>query len=141
MTTETAQSARPVPLADEASAPFFEGLARGWLLLQRCRDCSAWHWPVRELCSECLGTDLEWTESSGRGTVHTFGVMHRVYHPAFADDVPYNLAVVELDEGPRVNTALTGVANEEIEVGMRVAVTFEEIAPGARLPMFQPHSD
>jgi uncharacterized OB-fold protein len=137
MTTETVV-ARPVPVADEESAAFFEGMARGVLMLQRCRACGAWHFPVRELCAECLSTDLEWAESSGRGTVHTFGVMHRVYHPAFASEVPYNLAVVEFGEGPRMSAAVTGVAHEAIRVGMPVEVTFEEVAPGLLLPKFRP---
>jgi len=134
----TTEAQRPVPAPDDESAPFFDGAARGVLMLQRCRDCSAFHWPVCEVCTECLRDDLEWVEASGRGTVHTFGVMHRVYHPALAKDVPYNLAVVELDEGPRVSAAMVGVSNEKIRVGMPVQVAFEEMAPGVFAPKFKP---
>jgi uncharacterized OB-fold protein len=134
----SAPASRPLPTPDERSQPFFDGAARGVLMLQRCRQCSAWHWPVREVCSECLSTDLEWAQASGRGTVHSFGVMHRVFHPGFADAVPYNLAVVELDEGPRTNSNLVGVDNEAIRVGMRVIAQFDEDAPGVFVPRFRP---
>lgn len=131
-------ASRPLPIPDERSQPFFDGAKRGVLMVQRCRDCAAWHWPVREICSECLGADLEWAEASGSGTVHSFGVMHRVFHPAFADAVPYNLAVIELAEGPRVNSNLVDVENEAIAVGMAVAARFDEDAPGVFIPRFRP---
>ncbi len=137
MTTPAATD-RPAPAPDDASAPFFDGAARGALMIQRCRDCGTYLAPVREVCSECLRSDLEWTEASGRGTVHTFGVMHRVYHPAFAREVPYNLAVVELAEGPRVNANLVEVDNDAIRVGMPVQATFVEMAPGVFVPQFKP---
>lgn len=136
MTAEPAT--RPLPAPDEASQPFFDGCARGLLMLQRCTACSAWHWPVREVCGECLSADLEWAEASGRGTVHSFVVMHRVFHPGFADQVPYNLAVVELAEGPRINTNLVDIENDAIAVGMTVTARYDEEAPGVFIPRFRP---
>lgn len=138
--TTTEQAARPVPAPDDASRPFFDAAARGVLMLQRCTSCGAYHFPLREVCPECLSTDLEWAESAGRGTLHTFGVMHRVYHPAFADAVPYNLAVVELEEGPRMNSTVVECSNEDLEVGMPLEVTFTEVAPAAFLPQFRPRT-
>jgi uncharacterized protein len=135
--TSTAATAKPAPAPDERSQPFFDGAARGVLMLQRCRACSAWHFPVREVCPECLATDLEWTQASGRGQVHSFVIMHRVFHPGFGDRVPYNLAVVELDEGPRMNTNLVGVEDDAIHVGMRVRARFDEDAPGVFIPRFE----
>lgn len=132
------QPARPIPLPDDASAPFFDAARENRLMIQRCRGCGTYFWPLREICSECLADDLEWAEASGRGTVHSFGVMHRVYHPSFARDVPYNLTVVELEEGPRLNTNLVDIDNEAIEVGMNVEVAFTEVDDGAYLPLFRP---
>jgi uncharacterized protein len=130
--------AKPLPAPDEASQPFFDGCGRGALMLQRCPECAAWHWPVREVCSECLSTELEWAQASGMGRVHSFVVMHRVFHPAFGHDVPYNLAVVELEEGPRVNTNLVEIENGAIAVGMAVSARFDEAAPGVFIPRFRP---
>ena len=138
MTTESGRAQRPVPTPDEASAPFFDGAKRGVLMIQRCSDCGTHLFPLREICEECLGDNLEWVESSGRGTVHTFAVMHQVYHPGLAGDVPYNLTVVELEEGPRMTTNIVGIDNEAIEVGMAVAATFEEVDEGVFIPRFRP---
>lgn len=127
---------RPAPTIDDASAPFFEGAARGKLMLQRCRTCSATFLPVQEVCTECLEADMEWVESSGEGTLHTFGVMHYLYHPGFAQELPYNVAVVELAEGPRMN-ARVDAENDSLEVGMALKVSFEE-AGDVHVPVFQP---
>ena len=118
---------RPSPTSDELSAPFFEGTANGVLMLQRCRNCAKYAFPVQEICTNCLEGDLEWVESSGEGTLHTFGVMHHLYHPGFARDLPYNVAVVELTEGP----------SDELEVGMELKATFEP-AGEVMVPVFQP---
>ncbi len=138
MTTQSGRAQRPVPTPDEASAPFFDGAKRGVLMIQRCTACGTHLFPLREICEQCLGDDLEWVEASGKGTVHTFAVMHQVYHPGLAGDVPYNLTQVELEEGPRMTTNIVGIDNEAIEVGMSVVATFEEVDDGVFLPRFEP---
>jgi uncharacterized OB-fold protein len=127
---------RPAPVADEASAPFFDGAARGAFMLQRCANCGMQHLPVTEICTECLRTDLEWVEASGEATLFTFGVMHHLYHPGFAQELPYNVAVVELAEGPRIS-ARVDTPNETLEVGMALRVAFEQ-ADGIAVPVFKP---
>src|SRR4051812_21166179 len=98
VTTRAAQRGpRPAIEPDEASAPFFEGAARGVLMIQRCNACGEWLAPVVEACTECLSEEVAWEQSSGRGSVHAFAIVHYVYHPAFKDDVPYNIAEVELE--------------------------------------------
>lgn len=136
MTTST--PARPAPTPDEASAPFFDGAREGRLMLMRCRACAAWRVPARDRCDVCWSTDTEWAQASGRGTVYTFGIMHQVYHPGFAADVPYNVAVVELEEGVRMMSAIVGCAAEAIRVGMPVAAVFEPIGNGVTLVKFRP---
>lgn len=136
--TTTAAPLKPAPEPDERSQEFFDGAQRGELMLVRCNACDAWLAPATQICSECLGEDLRWEQASGRGTVFTFGVMHQFYHPGFTNDLPYNVTVVELDEGPRLQTNLIDIANEDIRVGMRVEVRFPEHVPGMRLPKFAP---
>ncbi len=130
--------ARPIPEPDEATAPFFEAARRGVLLIQRCAACDVFLAPGTRACTECLAESLDWVEASGRGTLFTFGVMHQRYHPGFFDRLPYNVAEVELDEGPRVNTTIAGVANEELRVGMRVVVTFDALTDDVAVPRFRP---
>ena len=129
---------KPVPVPDDLSAPFFEGARQGTLMIQRCTACGAHLAPGTRACTECLSEALAWVRASGRGTVFTFGVMHQRYHPAFSDEIPYNVAVVELEEGPRLNTNLVEVRNEDIRVGMAVAVTFERLTDDVSIPKFRP---
>lgn len=136
-------SARPVPVPDEISAPFFEGARRGQLMLQHCLDCGRWSFPVRERCPHCLSASLGWRRASGRGRLYTFAIMHQVMNPGFAGDVPYNVCQVDLEEGVRMVSNVVGVPNEALRIGMALEVVFEEAGPpdgggGVRIPRFRP---
>ncbi|MGH7820723.1 MAG: Zn-ribbon domain-containing OB-fold protein, partial [Candidatus Binatia bacterium] len=85
----------------EELRPFFAAAREGRLVVQRCPDCGALRFPPRPICSHCLGRRAEWTTVSGRGEIFSFNVMHQVYHPGFAGDVPYAVVLVELEEGCR----------------------------------------
>ncbi len=127
--------ARPLPEADEDSAPFFDGGMDGRLMLMKCMDCGQLRMPARKHCDNCLSGNTTWVQASGRGKVFTFSIMHQQFHPAF--QVPYNLATVELEEGPRLNTNLVGIADDDIRVGMDVVVDWEKHEDVA-LPKFRP---
>lgn len=128
---------KPLPLPDEASQPFWDGAERGELLLMRCDDCGAFRLPSRKHCDRCLSEAVSWERVSGHGTVRTFGIMHQRYHPAFAAEIPYNVTIVELDEGPQITTNLVGIENADIRVGMAVTVEWERHAD-VTLPKFRP---
>lgn len=130
--------AKPLPPQSEALAPFLEAAKRGVLVVQRCDGCGELRFPAREICSRCLSRAESWVPVTGKGRVFSFYVMHQVYHPAFASEVPYAVVVVELDEGPRLTTNVVGCGPEEIRVGMPVEVTFEERSPEVSLPVFRP---
>ncbi len=132
--------AKPAPAPDAESQQFFDGASRGVLMIQRCGSCQENLHPATEFCPECLSDDLSWVEASGKGTLHTFGLMHQNYHPAFTAELPYNVSVVELEEGPRLNTNVVGIDDDKLEVGMALEVVFEEFAEGVKLPKFQPAS-
>ena len=117
---------RPVPIADEASQPFFDAAAEGKLLLRYCAQCKRFMTYSAEFCDNCLGSDLEWKAASGKGTVYSYVVMHQVLHPGFAGEVPYNVVVVETDEGPRLQSNLLGTSDADIKVGMRVEVECQQ---------------
>lgn len=133
-----ADYSKPLPQPDEASQPFFDGARQGKLMIMRCESCGAYRYPARDRCDVCWSTATAWVQASGRGTVYTFGVMHQLYHPGFKDELPYNVAVVELEEGPRLTTNLVGVANDAIRAGMPVAVTFDRLTEEVTLPKFRP---
>ena len=128
---------KPLPLPDEESQPFFDGAMAGKLMLMRCEACGANRLPSRRHCDVCLSADVAWFQASGRAKVFSFAVMHQKYHPAFYPELPYNLAMVELEEGPRMATNIIGIANSDIRVGMPLVVDFEQHEDVA-IPKFRP---
>ena len=128
---------KPVSQPDELTEPFFAAGAEGLLVVAACTACGEMRLPTSATCPTCLAEGLEWREVSGRGTVHTFAIMHRRYHPAWEPDLPYNIAVVELDEGPRLPANIIGIENDEIAVGMPVEVVWEREGE-APVPRFRP---
>ena len=128
---------KPLPQADDESREFYEGARRHELMLMRCQQCRAWRLPSRPRCPDCWSTDTEWAKASGRGTLYSFGIMHQKF-PGFADDVPYNYAVVELEEGPRIVSNIEGVANDALSVDMPLQVSFDDVADDTTLVRFAP---
>jgi uncharacterized OB-fold protein len=132
---------RPViPLANSDTKPFWDGCAEGQLLLQRCAACGAYRHPPSPVCPKCLGEKHEWVASSGRGTVYTFTVVREMRARGWDKMVPYVLAVIELEEGPRMLTNLVDVAPEAVAIGMPVVATFAELDGTTKLPLFRPGS-
>ena len=129
---------KPLPRIDEESRGFWEALARHELYFQRCRDCGTKRFYPRALCTSCLSSATEWVRASGRGTVHTFSVTHQNQVPGFRDELPYVLAIVELEEGVRLMTNVVGCAPDAVRIGMAVEVVFEDVTPEVTLPKFRP---
>ena len=129
----------PVPLPTPETRPFWEAARRHELQLRRCRACGLHHFYPRAACPHCLSADLEWRRASGRGTLHTFTVVHRGQRD-FPLGAPYVIAIVELAEGPRLMTNLVGIAPDPaaIRIGMPVEVTFEDVSSDVALPRFRP---
>jgi uncharacterized OB-fold protein len=134
----TAPSAKPLPPMTREMAPFWEAARRHQLIVQRCRGCGAYRFPARDLCSRCLSREVEWAPVSGRGAVFSYAVMHQVYHPGFAAEVPYAVVVVELEEGARLVSNLIDCPPREIEVGMPVEVVFDDVDGDLTLYRFRP---
>jgi hypothetical protein len=130
---------RPVvPVANFDTQPFWDGCARGELLLQRCSSCQAFRHPPSPICPDCLSDQHNWVRASGRGTVYTFVVVRETRARGWDKMVPYVVAVIALDEGPRMLSNLTHVAPEAVTIEMPVEVTFEELDGTTKLPLFQP---
>jgi uncharacterized protein len=132
---------RPLPDQPPRMAPFWSAAAEGRLVLQRCGACRSLYFPAVETCSACLRDDrLEWTSASGRGEVFSYVVMHQLYHPAFAAEVPYTVVDVKLEEGPRMISRLADGGAGAVRVGMPVEVTFVHAGENVHLPMFRPRT-
>jgi uncharacterized OB-fold protein len=129
---------QPVPAATELTEPFWAGGLSGELRLQRCGACGHIRYPVSTICPECWSADYAWTAMSGRGTVQSYIVFARAYHEAWAGQVPYTVALIELDEGPVLISNVVGVEPAAVRVGQPVAAVFERRSTAAALPQFTP---
>jgi uncharacterized protein len=125
---------RAFPVPDAVTRPFWDGVAEGVLRLQRCVDCDRHVFYPRAVCPVCMTSGLEWVEATGAGVVHSFTVVHRA-PPGYRDEVPYVVALVDLDEGVRMMTRLVDVEPAAVRVGMPVEVA---IQGEPRLPCFRP---
>ncbi len=130
---------KPAPTPNEITKPFWDAAREHKLAIQRCEACKLYiHWPqVR--CPRCQSERLSFAEVSGKGAVYSFCIVHHVFHPGFADDVPYSLALIELAEqaGLRVVANIVDCPHDDLTVGMPVEVTFED-RDGYTLPQFRP---
>ncbi len=128
---------KPLPVPSELSAPFWEACRRHELVLQHCQNCQTFRFPPAILCPECLSEATEWQRLSGKGKIFSFVVFHRVYHPAFQADIPYTVALIELEEGPRLVSNIVGTPPAEVTCDMPVEVDFEDVTPEVTLPKFR----
>jgi uncharacterized OB-fold protein len=136
-------SGLPAPAPSALSAPFWQATADGELRLQRCEGCHAFRFPPKVLCPVCLGDGVAWVGVAGSATVVTHTVVHQPASAAFAGRVPYTIAVVRLDEGPRMLTNIVDCEPGAVHPGMRVRVGFEARQDGVTgstvmLPVFRP---
>ena len=132
---------KPLPTPSHISQPFWDAAKEHRLVFQRCRVCGTRVFYPRDVCPgpDCFGVGtLEWVQSSGKGWVYSFTISYQPAHPAFADEVPYVLAIIELDEGWRMNTNIVGIDPKEVKVGMRVEVVWDDVTPEFTLPKFRP---
>jgi uncharacterized OB-fold protein len=131
----------PTPVVNADSREYWEGARSDRLLIRKCGACGKTHFLPRHLCPECWSTDLEWIQSSGRGTVHSFTVIRRAPLPAFVGRVPYVVALIDLEEGPRMMANILGDDALATKIGDPVEVCFEERAEGAKVPQFKRRSN
>jgi uncharacterized OB-fold protein len=130
---------KPLPAISSLSQPYWDGLRRHELCLQRCDHCATAWYPPAPLCPRCWSRKFTWSKLSGHGRVNSWVVFHQAYFRGFEPEIPYNVAEVELDEGPRLLTNLVGVANEDIRAGLAVEIVFEEATAEITLAKFRPH--
>jgi uncharacterized OB-fold protein len=128
----------PVPSPSAVSAPYWDGCARGELLYQRCDACGTIALRPSVICGNCLGRSLSWVPSSGQGRLYSWTVVWRPQHPSFA--VPYAPAIVALDEGWFMMSAVVGCEPDDLRADLRVSVEFHAASDEITLPYFRPVS-
>jgi uncharacterized OB-fold protein len=122
--------------SDTADYPFWDACAEGRFLLHRCGDCGRHYWPA-SLCTVHGGRSMAWVEASGRGAVHDHVIMRHAYGPEMKGKVPYNVAVIRLEEGPLFHSNVVDCPPEDLREGLPVAVAFTDHANGMTIPVFR----
>ncbi|MFM2129758.1 MAG: hypothetical protein RL477_1304 [Pseudomonadota bacterium] len=130
--------AKPLPRPSAESKPYWDAAREHRLVIQKCNSCGRFWFPPSQRCAHCLSDDYAWTSVQGTGKVFSFVTYQRLYHKGWDGEVPYVVAVIELDEGPRLLSNITGIAPEKVACDMRVRVVFDDVTPGVALPKFTP---
>ncbi len=129
------------PVPDELDQPFWDACNEGRLVIQNCTSCDRLQHPPEPECFGCgSADDLEWREMSGRGRIHSYGVVYDNTVALRIPDQPFNLAVIELEEDPEITLVsnLPGIPLDEVQIGAAVTVIFEETqATGQKIPEWQ----
>jgi hypothetical protein len=124
---------KPIPTPNADTQPFWDACNEDRLIVQTCRACGHSQFYPRALCVKCEGRDLDWRDAKLKGTVHTFTVVHRAPSPAFKEDAPYVLALIDLDDGFRMMMNIVDTPHDAITIGMPVRIVFED-RDGRKLP-------
>ena len=129
---------KPLPILDSDGRKFWEGCQRHELLLQRCEQGFSYRYPPRPICPHCLFMNAKWEEASGKGEVYTFAVARIPLSPEWEPDIPYTIGVIQLDEGVRMVSNIIDCMLEDIVIGMKVEVVFDDVTDKITLPKFKP---
>jgi hypothetical protein len=128
---------RAIPQPTPETQHFWDGTAAGELRLQRCNDCHQVYFPPRPFCPACASRSVSVFAASGRGSLHSYVINHR---PAPGFEAPYSIAIVELEEGPRLMSNIVGTPQtpEALELDMALEVEFQAVSNDISLPVFRP---
>ena len=132
------QMSKPLPFVYPENKPFFDGMKKHEMHIQRCKDCGKFYFYPRTQCPHCLSENTEWVKVSGKGKVYSFTICTRPGSPLFAGDVPYDVSLIELDEGVRMMSRVIDCKNEEIKCDMPVEVVYQDVSPEITMPYFRP---
>jgi uncharacterized OB-fold protein len=128
---------KPIPHYDAVTKPFWDATLEDKLLFQECPACGNRQFYPRATCTAC-GATPEWREASGQGTVHTFTVIRQFGGPGFKDELPYVVAMVDLDEGVRMMGNVTDVDPDTVSIGLPVEVWFAPADERFAIPLWRP---
>lgn len=138
MDTQTVRvDGRYLPIRYPEELPYWEATLRSELVIPECSSCGYLFHPVGPVCPRCLSDRLGWRQVSGKGTVTSYVVYHKGWSGWLRDHIPYTVAQVELDEGPRLTAGLVDIAPDELAVGIRVEAVFEKVTDEIALVQFR----
>jgi uncharacterized protein len=127
---------KQLPQIISSESPFWEAAKRHELMMYRCENCGKYYWPAVD-CVACEKPKMKWTKISGKGEVYTFTILHRAF-PGWEKEVPYNVSWIKLDEGPVFLSNIIECKNQDLHIGMKVKVVFEDVTEEMTIPKFKP---
>lgn len=127
----------PLPVIDADSQEYWAAAARHEFKLPYCNGCNSHFFYPRALCPNCHSDDIEWRTASGKGVIYSYTISRRPAGPAFKDEAPYVVALVDLAEGPRMLSNIVVDDISKVRIGQEVKVTFKDVAEGVSLPVFE----
>ncbi|OGO00141.1 MAG: hypothetical protein A2Y58_06170 [Chloroflexi bacterium RBG_13_51_52] len=128
---------KQLPLITASDKAFWDAAKKHELVMYKCLNCGNLYSQAND-CVACGNPQMEWVKVSGKGEVFTYCIYHQPFHPAWKDDIPYNVAYVKLAEGPLLMTNIVDCDNKDIYIGMSVEVVFEDVTEEVTLPKFKP---
>lgn len=131
---------KPLPVTTDGSQPFWDACRRHELVIQQCEQCGHRRWPIGPVCTECLSPETTWVPIAGTGEVWSWITYHQAFNTAFAQDLPYNVALIRMDEGHTMISNLVDIEPEEIQLGQRVQIVFDDVTDEVSIPRFRPVS-
>jgi uncharacterized OB-fold protein len=131
---------KPMPRPTPWSKPFWDGCKRHELVIQKCKDCQEHIFYPKLFCPHCLSPNLEWTKASGKGKIYSYTIVYSYAPTEFAEDTPYVVAVIDLQEGVRMMSNVVECPPEEVKCDMKVEVVFDDVTNEITLPKFKPVS-
>jgi uncharacterized protein len=132
-----AEYLKPIAISDEDSKEFWDGCHRHELLIQKC-DNNHYRYPPRAICPTCSSMKFTWEKVGGKGEVYSFIIVRRPMDPSWEKDVPYVVADILLEQGVKMISNVIGCKPEDVKIGMKVDVVFDDITENDTLPKFKP---
>ncbi len=127
----------PLPRPDHDTQPFWDAAQEGRYVVPRCVACGVGHWPPGPMCPHCFGAEIAWGDAPTHGTVYSWVVATHPVAEVLVDQVPYAIALIDLEPGVRVVGNVVGCDPSAIQAGLAVEVFFEEREEGVRVPNFR----
>ena len=128
---------KPLPYIHEQTQTFWEGTKKHELRIPKCEECNRFFFYPRSICPYCFSDEIKWVKVSGRGKIYSFTISHRAPSPAFKGDIPFNIAIIELDEGIRMLSNIIECSNDDLAINMPVEVVFDDVTAEITLPKFR----
>ena len=128
---------KPLPVIDDANRPYWNALKAHELRLLRCDSCGELRYYAYRHCPLCGHEKATWTALSGKGIVWTKTIFHQKYFEGFRDEIPYNVVMVQLDEGARLYSNIADTPNDEIHIGDRCEAVFDDVTHDVTLLKFR----